>query len=126
MIEARLMIEVLGKPKEVLVKTLDKVVETINERYKVMHKEVMKPKKIKNTDMYSTILEIEVSFNKFEDLFSCVLDFGPTFVEILEPKEIVMRGIEVQNALSDLISKLHVMSKLIERLTIENMQLKNK
>ena len=126
MIEARLMIEVLGKPKEILLKTLEKVVLTINERYKVLYKEVMKPKKIKNSEMFSTVLEVEVRFNNFEDLFSCILDFGPTFIEILEPDEITIKSIEIQNTLSDLVGKLHDMSRIIERLTVENLLLKKK
>lgn len=126
MIEARLMIEVLGKPKDILLETLDKVVLTINERYKVLHKEIMKPKKVKNTEMFLTVLEVEVGFNNFEDLFSCILDFGPTCIEILEPDEIIIKSIEIQNILSDLIGKLHDMSKIIEKLTVENILLQKK
>ncbi len=124
MIEARLMIEVLGKPKEILIKTLEKVVSTIEERYKLLHSEIMKPKKVKNSDLFSAVLEVEVDFDNFEDLFLCILDFGPTFVEILSPKEFTIKAVEVQNAIADLITKLHLLSKKIEHLTLENLHYK--
>jgi hypothetical protein len=122
----RFIIEVLGRPEQVVIKTLEKVVETIKQRYEVLNKDYSKADKIKGSDILSAFVEVEFKVKNFEELFLAVLDFGPTVVEILEPSEINVKSSELQAALSDLVTKIHLMSKAIQSLNVNNLKLKKK
>jgi hypothetical protein len=125
-IKTRFIIEVMGKPKEIVEETLKKVAESIEDRYEVINKELSELKLLDGSDIFSAFVEIEFKTNSFEDFFLAVIDFGPTVVEILEPSEISIPNSELQAVISDLISKLNLMSKAIQALKINNLKQKNK
>jgi len=124
MVVARFMIELTGRPKEVVSQGLGKLSATFEERYKVRHKELSEPELIKGTTLYSAFIEIEFETKNFSEFFSAMLDFGPTVVEILSPKEINIKRDELQDVSTDLMNKIHELSKFIQDLSIENMTLK--
>jgi len=122
----RFTIEVMGKPPEMVDKTLRQVVKSFGERYKIVHEDYSEIKQIEKSSLFSGFVEIEFEVENFEKLFAAVIDYGPTIVEVVEPSEIKVRNIELQSALSDLVAKFHQFSKAIQYLKVENMKLKEK
>ncbi len=123
-IVVRFIIEVMGRPKEVVQKTLEKVCSFIEERHKIVSKEISDVSIVENSNLLSAFLEVEFEVRNFEELFLAILDFGPTVVEIIEPSKIVIDAGELQAVISDLITKLHNMSNKIQTLHTENIKLK--
>lgn len=123
---ARFIIEVIGRPEELVIKTLDEIIKSISERYRIENKEVSKPETIGQENLLSGFTELDIEFKNFEDLFLAIIDYGPTVVEIIEPKEIKIKSAELQSALAELVNKIHELSKTVQALKIENIKLKNK
>ena len=124
MIITRFIIEVMGKPPEMVKKTLEQVAKFIEERHDVIKKDISDVERVEKSEIYSGFLEIEFEVKSFEELFLAVVDFGPTVVEIIEPTKITVEASELQGALSDLIAKLHKMSKQMQLIHAENIKLK--
>lgn len=122
---ARFIIEIMARPESIVQATLKKVVDSVKERYKVVRTHYSKTEKVKDSDLYSAFTEFDFEAKKFEDLFAAILDYGPTVVEIIEPKKIDVDRSELQSSVADLIAKIHFMSQTIQMLQLENMQLKN-
>ncbi len=121
----RFIIEIIARPKEMVDKTLREVVKVINSRYKVLNEDYSDIELVPNSSLFSGFVEVEFKVKSFEELFDAILDFGPTIVEIVEPSEIKISSAELQASLSDLLNKIHEMSKIINALKIENLRLKN-
>jgi len=122
----RFIIEVMGKPESIVEKTLKEVVKSVGERYKIVHTEYSDVEKVEKSTIFSAFVELEFEVKNFEELFLAVIDFGPTVVEVIEPSEVKVTNTELQAALSDLVSKLHLMSKAIQTLKVENFNLKKR
>ncbi len=120
----RFTIEVMGKPEEIVDRTLKQVVSSFGERYKIVHEDYSKIKKVEGSALFSGFVEIEFEVENFEKLFAAVIDYGPVVVEVVEPPEIKVSDTELQSALSDLVAKFHQFSKAIQYLKVENMKLK--
>jgi len=120
----RFIIEVMGKPESIVEKTLKEVVKSVGGRYKIVHTEYSDVEKVEKSTLFSAFVELEFEVKNFEELFLAVIDFGPTVVEVIEPSEVKVTNTELQAALSDLVSKLHLMSKAIQTLKVENFNLK--
>lgn len=121
----RFIIEVLGKPAVIVEQTLKKVVESLGNRFKVLRADYSEPELFDESSILSAFVEVELKVKGFEELFSAVLDYGPTVVEILESSDLKVSSRELQASLSDMISKIHSMSKTMQALSLENMKLKN-
>jgi len=124
-IVTRFIIEVMGKPPQIVEQTLKEVSKTISKRFKIIHEEYSKAEPAEGSDLFSAFIEVEFKVKGFEELFLAVIDFGPTVVEVIEPGEIKVSNTELQSALSELVSKFHLLSKALQVLKLENIKLKN-
>ena len=62
-IKAVFVLEILGRPKEHLIQTLDKLIDTLNKEkgVKVIEKKIKEPVELKdNKDFYTTFAEVEI------------------------------------------------------------------
>jgi len=69
--------------------------------------------------MFTSHVEFEAEVPNFNDLMAFCLNFGPSVVEILEPSYIHLTAGEMQDMLSDLISKIQIMDKEIKVLSAQ-------
>ncbi len=120
----RFIIEVMGKPSKIVDNTLKEIVKSFSSRHEVRNVDYADPKKVDNSDLFSAFVEFEFKIDNFEQLFLAVLDYGPTVVEVIEPYEITVKNAELQAALSELVSKFHMLSKAMQVLKLENIKLK--
>ncbi len=127
MIKVRIIFQVMGWPPEVLNQTLKKVVDQIRNSWKIISEDYSEPEKIKEAkNMYSSFVEFVAEAPDFAQLFSFVLNYAPSVIEVLEPREIVVSMDQLQDSLADLTAKLQDLDKRIKLLSAENVQLKSK
>ena len=120
----RFIIEIMGKPPSIIEKTLRGVVDSFSNRYEVVSTDYSEAEEVKASSLFSAFVEIEFKVKDFEGLFSAVIDYGPTIIEVIEPSMINVSSTELQASLSDLVSKFHSMSKALQMLKLENLKLK--
>lgn len=110
-ITASMIIEVIGKPPEHLLETLENISNKINleKGVKVISKKIHETKEIeKAKGFYSTFMEIEVKFDSLEDLIKIVLFYMPAHIEILEPEKIKLDNNSLKDILNAVTNKLHL------------------
>jgi hypothetical protein len=114
-LKAWLAFEVVAVTKEAAESSLRKHMEKMGkEDSSIIYKEEYKePQKVahpfnKGEDAYSMVVEVELVARRYEDLMFIVLNYAPSGIEILEPREIRLELGEAQgllNSISELIHK---------------------
>ena len=118
-IQIKVIIEIIGTPKEHVLNTLNLVSENISKNYKVISKDIREP--VKHTEkFFSSFIEIEFIVPNFSELIGFIIDFHPSSVEIIEPEEIKESAQSLTFVLNDFISKIHRMDIQIKTLMAKN------
>ncbi len=130
-IVARVIIEILGAPKEHVENTMKMVVEELEKReeVKILKKEfaeaeTVKDEKLKN--FWSSFVEVDLESEDIESLIGICFDFLPSSIEIIEPSDFRLNSRQVDDVLNDLLEKLHKFSMAVRNMHAENVLLKKK
>lgn len=107
----RVIVEVVGNPKEHVEATLknyvkkakedDNGVEVIDEHYEPAEKQ-------EKTGLWSAFSEIEIKVKSPSVLVAFCIDYMPSSIEVLEPETFHFKANEFSNFFNDLQAKLHV------------------
>ena len=116
-IKAKFVFEILGRPPEHIVTTLNQFIDKVEEikEVKVEERTVHEPKLIeegKGTGLYSTFAEVELTTDTLAMVVDIVLQMLPSHVEILEPTEMRFKNFELSSLLSSLAIKIHKYDEL--------------
>lgn len=102
-IVGRFIIEIAGKPVENVEKALNLVLEKIKEekkRFKIVESHVGEPELNEETTLYGGFLDIEIKFSEVKELLNFVMDYTPTSIEIVEPEELNLNLVEINDLLN--------------------------
>ena len=122
----RVVIEVLGKPKEHVEASLKKYLENLKEdkKYTVTREDIAELKKHEESDLWMIFAELELNTEKVDDLIDFCFEYMPSLIEIIEPNKLSMETGEVSSFLNDLQAKLHSVDMVAKQLKAENDMLK--
>ena len=122
----RAIIEVLGRPKEHIEKSLNEYLENLkqNKNYKVINEEIAEIKKQEGQELWVVFAELEVKTSQVDYLISFCFDYMPSVIEILEPKKLSISDLEISQFLNDLQGKLHHVDMVAKQVKLENDHLK--
>jgi len=120
----RIVIEILGAPKEHVEKTLKLVMDKVKEQkyIQLLKEKVFETKKVKQ--FWSTFAEVEMAVEGINNLMNFCFDFMPSSVEILEPEKFSVNANYLNDLLNDLLARLHKYDMLLKNLHAENTLLK--
>jgi len=119
-IRFKTIIEVLGKPKEHVEKSLKEYIEKIRETedFAIVKEDIVPAKEADN--MFSAFVEMEVVVKNIPTLIGFCFDYMPSSIEILRPEELKIKNTEISNFLNDLQAKLHTVDMIAKKLKNEN------
>ena len=126
-IVARVIIQMLGAPKEHIEKTLKEYIDKIKDEHKdikILNKYQSKAKKEKNDKLFKVFSELEIEVKGVDSLVWFCFDYMPASVEIVEPDKLVYDSHEFTNFLNDLQAKLHKLDMLLKHFSAENIVVK--
>ncbi|MEX0932521.1 MAG: hypothetical protein WDZ77_00260 [Candidatus Pacearchaeota archaeon] len=109
-ISALLIVEVIGKPPEHLIQTLEDISKKIDDEkgVKVISKKINEPKLMKDQkDFYTTFAEIEVETEEIFDLVILMFKYMPAHIEILSPEVIALTNNGWNEVLNEVTRRLH-------------------
>jgi hypothetical protein len=111
-IDARLILEAQGAPKEKIEESLKRLIEELEKQdgckvYDKKFQETTEPE----PGFFSLLVDVGCKFKDFENLFSIVMNFGPSAVVINEPEKLQVGAGELQNALGDMTAILHTFAQ---------------
>lgn len=115
----RTIIEMLGAPQEYIEETLKNYIEKLKKDGLEIESVHYEPAK-EEGEMFSAFAELEVNFNKIEDLFGFCFDSMPSSVEIVEPAELKFESNALSGMLNDLQAKLHDVDMIVKSVRAQN------
>ncbi len=134
-INALLILEVLGRPKEHIFSALTQLVEQLNKEkgVKVLSKSIKEPRELKQEEqpaqqpqeLYITFAEVEVQVTSLFDLMGILFKYMPSHIEIISPENISSTNADWNDMLNDLTRRLHSYDEVARVMQMENAILKN-
>lgn len=127
-IQGRFIIEIAGKPKEHIEKTLLGVIDKIkeNKNIEIINHDIEEAKELeKQPGFFSVFAEVELLLQNMRVLIGFCYDYMPSSVEIIAPEEMQLKVNELNSFLNDLQAKLHHSDNMTKQLSMENQFLKN-
>ena len=116
---ARVIIEMLGAPKEYIETTLKNYLEKLkNDGIQIIKEEIEPAQQQK--ELFSTFAELDIEFNKIEDLLGFCFDSMPSSVEIIEPEELTLSAADLSGHINDLQAKLHEIDMVVKTTRAQN------
>ncbi len=120
----RVIIEIVGKPKEHIEKALKVVVEKIKEEkdIEVVEEQIFNAEK--QEEMFSTFAELGILFNNLQALIEFCFDFMPSSIEILDPEKLSFKSNNFAGLINDLLARLHQINLKVVQNNLEKKALK--
>lgn len=128
-IEATMIIEVLGRPPEHLVETLNNIINSIDKEngVKVLSKKINEPVLLKDrNDFYTSFAEIDVKVNHITHIAMLVFKYMPAHIEIVYPEFIALQNASWNEVFNELARKLHGYDEVARIIQVEKKILENK
>jgi len=128
-IQAMLIFEIIGRPAENLVKTLEEIIKRIDEEkgVEVKSKDIKEPTTIKDQkDFFTTFAEVEVEVEEILYLVLLMFKYMPAHIEVVSPELIALTNNGWGEILSELTRRLHAYDEVSRVLQFQNKQMQEK
>lgn len=140
-IKSDIIIEMLGRPKEHLRKTMKDFLKKIGAERGVVvaGKKIHSPRKVEqkdnegkiikipgNREVFTTFAEVSLETETIFDLIRIIFIYMPSHIEILEPGEFMMQNIDIAAVLNEITKKLHQYDAIAKNALMQNQMLANK
>ncbi len=128
-IRAMLILDVIGRPPQHLVESLEKITEEMEKEkgVKIIGKNIKEPTVMKdNKEFYTTFSEIEVEVEDILYLAILMFKYMPAHVEVISPETISLSNNGWSDILSELVRRLHSYDEVARILQIEKQELLKK
>ncbi|MEK6833650.1 MAG: hypothetical protein AABY32_06410 [Nanoarchaeota archaeon] len=128
-IRATIILEIIGKPPEHLVETLEELAKKIDEEkgVSVGGKKINEPVLMKDSkEFYTTFAEIDIEVEDILYLAIVMFKYMPAHVEVVEPELIALTNNGWTDILSELTRRLHGYDEIARVMQIQNSQLQKK
>lgn len=109
-VRAAIILDVIGKPPEHLIESLERIIDEIDEvkGITVKTKEIKVPTLMKDQkDFYTTFAEIEVEVEDILYLTILLFKYMPAHIEIISPEIIALTNNGLNDILNELVRRLH-------------------
>ncbi|MBI4153925.1 hypothetical protein HY501_01180 [Candidatus Woesearchaeota archaeon] len=124
---ARIILEVVGSPKEHVEETLKDVLKKLSTEEEIrVAKEMFYEAEELPSKLWSTFAEVEFETTSLKRLVEICFDYMPANLEIIEPAGMEMDSTELGTMFTELLAKLHRYAMAIKNLQAENILLKHK
>lgn len=128
-IRSIIILEIIGKPPEYLVETLERIIKQIDEEkgVHVLVKKINEPIPMKdNKEFYTTFAEVELEVEDILYLSVIMFKYMPSHIEILEPELIALTNTGWTDILSELTRRLHGYDEIARVMQLQNSQMQKK
>lgn len=128
-IRVMLILEVLGRPQEFLIETLDGMVKKIGEEkgVKLINKTINPPVLMKDQkDFYTSFAEVEIEAENLLYVAILMFKYMPAHVEVISPQNISLTNSDFEDVLNELTRRLHGYEEIARILQTEKKILENK
>ncbi len=119
------IIEMIAIEPELLKKTIDKLIENLKKEPAFTIYSIKTQPVLKQSEDYSTFLDINLSVKNFRYLVYFMYYYGPSSVEVIKPSKIELSAQDFQDGLMDMAEMIQkytqYIAKLLNREELENL-----
>lgn len=119
---AFLIIEMLGRPKEHIEKSLKDLVEKVGEEkgVEMIESKIHDATEVeKKKDFFTTFAEIEIKVNSLATLNMLMFKYMPSTVTVIEPENITLKNHDYSDVLTEIVRRLHKYEELTRVMQIQ-------
>ncbi|HLC67155.1 MAG TPA: hypothetical protein VJK52_05950, partial [Candidatus Nanoarchaeia archaeon] len=119
-IHCRIIVELLGGPKEYITETIEQYVQRIKEddAHVVLATEIAPVEA--QEKLWSTFAEIDLWVKDASTLAFLCFDYMPSSIEVIEPESLHYRAADFAAFFNDLQARLHKLDMIVKNLRAEN------
>ncbi len=128
-IRAIFILDVIGRPPEHLIASLEEIIKEIDKEKGVVvkSKEIKKPELMKDQkEFYTTFCEVEIEVEELLSLVGLLFKYMPAHVEIVSPELIALTNDGWNDILNELARRLHGYDEIARILQLEKQTLLKK
>jgi hypothetical protein len=128
-IKATIILEIIGKPPEHLVNTLEEIIKNIGEEkgVEVIDKKINEPILMKDSkEFYTTFAEVDLEVENISYLSILMFRYMPSHIEVREPEFIALTNSGWTDILSELTRRLHGYEEVARMIQIQNAKMQKK
>jgi hypothetical protein len=128
-IRVMLILEVLGRPQEFLIETLEGMAKKISEEkgIKLISKTLNPPILMKDQkDFYTSFAEIEIEAENLLYVAILMFKYMPAHIEVISPQNISLTNSDFEDVLNELTRRLHGYEEIARIMQNEKMILEAK
>ncbi|MEM4254293.1 MAG: hypothetical protein QXR48_02825 [Candidatus Woesearchaeota archaeon] len=111
---ARVIIEMLGAPKEHIEKTMRDYVEKLKKEQTILKSDIAEAVPEQEGKVFGTHAELEIKFKDLAELLDFCFESMPSSVEVVEPGELSIPLNKLNGFLNDLQARLHEADAIIK------------
>lgn len=119
-IRCKIIIEILGKPKEHVEKTLRIYVDKIKTDSNLIVLNTDFADAQEKKDLWATFVELDIIVKGLPTLIAFCFDYMPSSIEIIKPEEFAMKKSTIENLINDLQARLHQVDMVVKKQNNEN------
>ena len=123
-VHARVILEILGAPKEHIENTLVGYVDKIKKQRDMHIIDTDFAETEKKDEFFSKFVEVEMLFRNPSTMIGFCFDFMPSSIEIIEPENPDFNSDDLSMLFNDLQARLHKMDMLVKQMKTENKNLR--
>lgn len=128
-IQASMIIEVIGRPAEHLVETLNDLIKKIGEEkgVEVTNTKINEPVLLKDQkDFYTSFAEIEIEVESPGEISLICFKYMPAHLEIISPEKVILKNADFNDMFNEVLRKLHGYDEVARIIQTEKKVLENK
>ena len=118
-LRARLIIEMLGAPKEHVHNTMTKYLEKLKKEGLPIQKETI-AEPVAKGELFATHAQFEAIFPDAAELIAFCFDAMPSSIEILQPDTLTLPNKDFEDLLNDMQARLHTVDMEMKKTRAEN------
>ncbi len=111
---ARVIIEILGAPKEHIEKTLNEYITKLKKEQKIIKTDIAEAEPVENEKVFAAHAELEIRFDNLADLLDFCFESMPSSVEVVEPGELSIPLNKLNAFLNDMQARLHEVDAIVK------------
>ena len=118
----RLILEIMGRPPEHIVKTLEMLIERLSQEKGIIItlKKVHEPRAVEGSkDIFTSFAEVEAEFDSTNIFLGIIFAYMPSNVEVISPQNFKLTNEEFSSLGNNLVARLHGYEALMKKLVAE-------
>ena len=125
----RMIIEIMGRPAEHIIKTLEMVVDKLGQEKGIVItlKKIHECRNVEGSkELFTTFAEVEAEFDSTNVFLGIIFAYMPSNVEIISPQNFKLTNEEFSSLGNNLVARLHGYESIMKKLVADREIMINK